>query len=169
VEPVVIETALAMPRVKAFWAFCCGVPPSVTRIVKLKEPSVVGVPLSTPPEERVNPPGNEPDATDHEYGVVPPVAAKVCVYAIPTTPPVSAEPVDIVIGVIGALIVMVNGFSAVCWRVPLSRTLIVKLNEPAALGVPLSEPPDVRVRPPGKDPEATDHVYGVVPFVAANV
>jgi hypothetical protein len=66
-----------MVTLKAFCAFCCGVPPSVTRIVKLNEPSAVGVPLSIPPDERLTPVGKEPEANDHVYGGVPPVAAKV--------------------------------------------------------------------------------------------
>jgi hypothetical protein len=51
----------------------------------------------------------------------------------------------------------------------LSITRIVKLNEPAALGVPFNVPLDEKLRPAGKDPEANDHVYGDVPPFAVNV
>ena len=40
-----IETGVAMVRLKAFCTFCGVAPLSVTRIVKLNEPSAVGVPL----------------------------------------------------------------------------------------------------------------------------
>ena len=46
-----------MVRLKAFCAFCWAV--SVTRIVKLNEPSAEGVPLITPPDERLSPPGKD--------------------------------------------------------------------------------------------------------------
>ena len=74
---VVIESGVAMVRLKAFCVVCWGEPLSVARIVKLNEPSAVGVPLSVPPDERLSPPGKGPEATNHVYGVVPPVAAKV--------------------------------------------------------------------------------------------
>ena len=52
---------------------------SVTRTIKLKVPSVVGVPLMTPvPAVRFNPAGIAPDTTVHANGVVPPVACRVC-------------------------------------------------------------------------------------------
>ena len=47
-------------------------------------PDVVGVPDTTPPEDNDNPAGNEPDDTDHTFGVVPSTATMVCEYATPT-------------------------------------------------------------------------------------
>ena len=47
---------------------------SVTRTVKLLGPAVPGVPDSVPPAARLNPAGNVPLATDHEYGGDPPEA-----------------------------------------------------------------------------------------------
>jgi hypothetical protein len=73
----VIDTVAMTVKLKAFDAPCDGVLLSVTRIVKLNEPSAEGVPLSTPLDERFNPGGNEPDASDQVYGAVPPVAVKV--------------------------------------------------------------------------------------------
>src|SRR5438067_1329755 len=49
----------------AFWG---GLPLSVARTVNVKLPVMVGVPLMTPPLERVNPDGNEPEMTDQLYG-----------------------------------------------------------------------------------------------------
>jgi hypothetical protein len=51
---------------------------SVSLTVKLDEPAEPGVPEITPPADRLRPPGNDPLASDHEYGGVPPVAPKVC-------------------------------------------------------------------------------------------
>ena len=41
--------------------------------------AAVGVPLITPPAERLNPAGSVPDVSDHVYGGVPPLAAKLVV------------------------------------------------------------------------------------------
>jgi hypothetical protein len=45
--------------------------------VKGDAPACVGVPEITPELEMVNPTGKLPFVTDHTYGAVPPVAAKV--------------------------------------------------------------------------------------------
>ena len=47
---------------------------SVTRTVKLLAPAALGVPDSVPPAARLNPAGNVPLATAHEYGGDPPEA-----------------------------------------------------------------------------------------------
>ena len=44
---------------------------SVTRTVKLFGPAVPGVPDIVPPADRVNPAGNDPADTVHEYGGEP--------------------------------------------------------------------------------------------------
>ena len=49
---------------------------SVTRTVKLLGPAVPGVPDSVPPAARLNPAGNVPLATAHEYGGDPPEATR---------------------------------------------------------------------------------------------
>jgi hypothetical protein len=50
---------------------------SVTCTVKLATPAAVGIPEMTPPGARLSSGGSEPDATDQEYGGVPPFAASV--------------------------------------------------------------------------------------------
>jgi hypothetical protein len=64
-----------------------GMVESVTLTAKLKVPDVVGVPeivpLDTP---SAKPAGSAPEAILHEYGVVPPAAAKVAVKAVPCCP-----------------------------------------------------------------------------------
>jgi hypothetical protein len=60
---------------------------SVTRTVKLDVPEAVGVPLMTPVDEpKLNPAGRLPETTDQLYGVLPPVAASVWLYASPIVP-----------------------------------------------------------------------------------
>ena len=49
-----------------------------------------------------------------------------------------------------------------------SVTFAVKLNVPAAVGVPDSTPPVDSVNPPGTLPALTVHVYGVVPPLACS-
>jgi hypothetical protein len=59
---------------------------------------------------------------------------------------------------------------AVCAGLDESVTSMVSESDPTALGEPLICPPEAfRLRPDGKVPEYTDHVYGAVPPVAASV
>ena len=48
----------------------------------------------------------------------------------------------------------------------LSATRTEKVNEPAAVGVPLKIPALLKVSPPGRVPLFKVHVYGVVPLDA---
>jgi hypothetical protein len=49
--------------------------------------ATIGIPAITPLEApRVRPAGSVPLVRDHEYGVVPPVAVRVALYAVPTCP-----------------------------------------------------------------------------------
>jgi hypothetical protein len=50
---------------------------SVTFTVKLNVPLVVGFPEITPEPDSDSPGGRAPDVTDHVYGGVPPLAARV--------------------------------------------------------------------------------------------
>ena len=85
--------------------------------MKFAATAVVGVPLIAAPDS-VRPAGSVPDVTDHVYGGVPPVAANVCEYAVPTVPFERGDGVVMVSG--GGSIVMANCFVAV-WDA-LSRT-----------------------------------------------
>src|SRR5689334_4786077 len=69
-----------------FVVVCCGVLESAACTVKLNVPIAVGVPLITPAELRVNPPGNgpEPEASDQVIVPIPPVAASCVLYATPS-------------------------------------------------------------------------------------
>ena len=73
-------------------------------------------------------------------------------------------------GVTAAATVRVNDFVAVCAvGVVESVTLAVNENEPEAVEVPEIVPAAAKVKPPGKAPEATLQLYGVVPPLAASV
>ena len=65
-----------------------------------------------------------------------------------------------------AATVMANG--AVAVRPAESVTCTVKLNGPAAVGVPVRLPAALSVRPVVAAPAEMDQVYGEVPPVAAN-
>src|SRR5512140_994749 len=56
---------------------------SATRRVKAKLPAVEAAPEMTPAGLRFKPAGSEPLATDHEYGVMPPLAVNVVLYPAP--------------------------------------------------------------------------------------
>ena len=47
--------------------------------------------------------------------------------------------------------------------------MTVKLNDPTAIGVPVSAPEDASVSPGGNDPAVTPNEYGAVPFDAVIV
>jgi hypothetical protein len=58
------------------------------------------------------------------------------------------------------LIVTVKDCEPLTGGCALSVTVTVKVKEPAAVGVPVSEPSAPSVRPPGKAPEVTAQVHG---------
>ena len=65
----------------------CGDDISVTFIVKVEAPAVVGVPEIFPVVvANVNPAGKVPEEIDHVSGSEPPVATTVVVYGTPTVP-----------------------------------------------------------------------------------
>jgi hypothetical protein len=161
--------AAAIVMLKLAEAVVAGEPESVTLIVKLKVPAVVGVPEIVPVADRVSPAGRAPELRLQLYGMVPPLAASVVEYAVPTCP-AGTELVVICTGVTAAATVSVNDFVAVCAvGVVESVTFVVKLKEPDAVGVPEIVPVADRVRPPGKAPELRLQLYGVVPPVAVSV
>jgi hypothetical protein len=94
---------------------------SVTWMVKVEAPAVVGEPLNTAPE-RVKPGGSVPDVSANVYGPMPPAATNVCEYAAPMEP---VESGDGVVMVKPALTVNANAREDVL--VALSATWTVKL------------------------------------------
>src|SRR5438132_2137611 len=111
------------------------------------------------------PVGKLPDVMDQTYGVCPPVAASVTVYA---TFVVALGNGDVVVIDSGLLIVTV--YAWVASLAALSLTCTVKVVVAAVVGVPLMTPvPDTMVRPAGNDPTEIDHVKGAVPPVSLTV
>lgn len=112
----------------------------------------------------VRPGGSDPAETLHAYGVVPPVAANVVVYDVPSEPAGRVA----VVTVTGAVTEMVSDRVAV--RPAESVTFAVNEVLPVAVGIPLITPVlPSRVSPAGSEPAEMLHVYGAVPDVAASV
>ncbi len=154
---------------------CVSVPDvaSVTCTVNPYVPAVVGVPeivvLGVPEVLSVSPGGSVPEITLHVYGVVPFVAVTDCEYAWPTVPPAS-DVVVMLTGDGGGASATVIESAWVSVPAPASVTCTVNPYVPLVVGVPeivvLGVPVELIVRPGGRLPEITLHVYGVVPFVA---
>ena len=128
-------------------------------------PAVVGVPEIPPVDAtRLNPAGSVPALTLQLYGVVPPLACSVVEYAVPAVPPGR----DVVVTNGGCAIVattILNAFVPVLFAASVACTLNDAV--PAVVGVPVICPVELfSERPAGKEPEVTDHVYGVVPPLA---
>jgi hypothetical protein len=101
---------------------------------------------------------------------VPPVAASVAEYATPDWPLASEAVVMESAATPTGEIVALNAFVAVNAVELESFIWTVMETAPAWVGVPLSRPvEEFRVTPAGKDPAATDQVYGAVPPAAVKV
>ena len=159
---VIDSGGAAMEIAKALVAVFCEL--SATLTVKFDGPDAVGVPDIAPAADKLKPDGNDPEEIDQEYPPVPPVAERVWLYAAPTVP-FGSDAVLTDKG--GTVTVSVNAcVSDVCAA---SVTLTVKPAAPDPVGVPLMTPAPERLRPAGKDPDETDHVYAPVPPLAASV
>jgi hypothetical protein len=99
--------------------------PPATRTVKFEAPAAVGVPPSTPAADRLKPAGRVPADTDQLYGVIPPVATSVWLYAVPTAPAGSVAVV--IVGAAAALTVRVT--DRVAFPVPLVVLVNVTVSE----------------------------------------
>jgi hypothetical protein len=127
--------------------------------------AAVGVPLMAPVEVfSDSPAGNVPLVSDQLYGVAPPVAFRLALYAVPTWPFGN----DVVVMASGAAIVSESD-TDLLWT-GLLESLTLKVSEvalTAAVGVPLMAPVAAfRDSPVGNVPLVSDQLYGVVPPVA---
>lgn len=123
-------------------------------------PATNGTPLMTQSEPSVRPAGMAPEASTQWYGAVPPVTETAPLYGMPTV----AAGGDEMTSTAGAgLITMVMGPVPVTAGLPASVALTVKVPVPAVVGVPVTAQLLPRVRPAGREPEATEQVYGAVP------
>ena len=139
-------------------------PLSATRTVKLEVPNAVGVPVSAPAALSVRPAGKDPALTLHAFPPLPPLAANVCEYAVPTVAS-GSEAVVTVRG--GGSTTMLR--TLVALLPPLSATRTVKLEVPTAVGVPVIAPPALSVRPAGSTPAIRDQVFPPLPPAAESV
>src|SRR5579883_1755734 len=158
-----VETESAGPIVRVNGALAFALELSVTCTVKFEGPADDGVPLIRPAELSASPAGSEPAVTVQAYPPVPPPADRVCEYAVPATPLGS----DVVVMVSPAPTVRVRG--ALALALELSVTCTVKLDAPAADGVPLIVPDELKESPAGNVPPLTAHVYPPLPPLADRV
>jgi hypothetical protein len=138
-------------------AVCAGDPLSFTVTLNVAVPFVVGVPEITPPLDIDNPAGRLPDAIDHVYPGVPPLALSAVLYELP----LFAAPrlVDVIVNVAGVALTVIDSCAeTVCTGDPLSVTLTVKVEVPLTVGDPEITPALDSDNPTGRLPEASDHV-----------
>ena len=149
---VIVTVPAAIVNVKLALFDTVGDSESVTCAVIVKLPDAVGVPLSAPvPPFSVTPVGNAPAVMDQLYGVVPPVAASVPEYAVPTVP--LGRDVVLIASPGGAIVnVKLALFKTAGDSESLTCAVTVKL--PEAVGVPLSAPvAEFSVTPAGNAPD----------------
>jgi hypothetical protein len=136
----------------------------VVLTVKFAVPLVSGVPEMAPVAEfRIRLCGNAPDMIVHEYGVLPPAAAKDWLKLEPVVPLVR-EPV-VMAGFVSTLIERVLESVIPLWSV--TFTIIEKF--PFTVGIPEITPSELIDIPDGRgsEPLSKDQLYGVVPPEAA--
>ena len=112
----------------------------------------------------MSPAGNSPADTVQLYGLIPPSAARVAVYAVPAVPAARF----FVLIVSGAATAMTRSFTALAPAA--SADFAVKLKVPVFVGVPLIVPLlEFKLNPSGSEPVSTVHEKGPVPPLRANV
>ena len=131
----------------------------VALTVKFEVTCAVGVPVILPSVESISPAGKLPLAKSHVIGVEP-VADSVVLYVVFTLPLGS----EVVVIVGRVLTIILNALVALP---AMLVAFTVKLDVPAAVGVPEMSPAPERLKPLGKLPLSNDHVIGAVP-VASN-
>src|SRR6185369_15111786 len=91
---------------------------SFTCTVKLNVPAVVGVPEMVPLDAKFSPRGIAPAVAVHVYPPLPPVAASVAEYAVPTVAPRKEDVVTLSAGlaivIARALVAVVPALSFTC-------------------------------------------------------
>jgi hypothetical protein len=112
-----------------------GVPASVTLKVRfvVPMPAAVGVPEITPAEFMARPAGRVPLVIVHAYGGIPPLAATVPEYAVPTVPATSAPVVTA--GAAGTVMVAVAVFVMSATEVAVTVTVSAVLEAAGAVYV----------------------------------
>src|SRR5471030_2180035 len=138
---------------------------AVALTVKVKLPLADGVPERTPAVDRLSPPGRLPLDTVKVYGLLPPLAVMVWLYAATVDPFGSVVGLRVIVGQVVTLTV----YDRVPVQPLLAVALSVKVELPAVVGVPERTPAVVRVSPAGRVPLDTVKVYGLLPPLAVIV
>lgn len=150
--------AAATVMLRLLVAVCAaGEVESVTFTVKLNVPDAVGVPEIVPVEAvKLRPVARVPELMLQLYGVVPPEAASVALYAVPCVP--FASELVVTLRLVGAAeTLMLKAWEAVSTVELESDTCTVKLAVPAWVGVPVIWPVLApRLNPAGRAPEEID-------------
>ena len=136
---------------------------SVTCTVNVAVPAADGVPPMLPAALRVSPAGSAPVAIVQVYPTVPPLAVRVCWYAVPTTPAGSDE-----VPMVSPTPTTIDKL-AVALAELLSVTCTVKFAVPAAVGVPPMLPLALSASPAGSAPVVIVQLYPPVPPLAVRV
>jgi hypothetical protein len=144
-------------------AVCTGELPSLTATVKLAVPVVVGVPEITPALDIVRPAGSDPELMLQTYPGVPPLALSVALNAVPACALPSAA--EAIVSLLAPTLIETTAV-CICPGTALSFTATVKVEVPFVVGVPEITPALESVRPAGRLPEGSVHVYPGVPPVA---
>ena len=123
----------------------------MTVILAVVVPGLVGIPLITPVDALIDNPAGRPLA-NHEYGVAPPLALTVALYAEFTAPDGNVV-VVIATGVGGVMVIQRLVVAASC-GLEESRTVTEAVLVPADIGVPLITPEIELIDNPAGSPVA---------------
>jgi len=162
---VSVELTLAgLMRIESGWDAVAE--PDATWAVNGKVPACVGVPVMTPVEAiNDNPGGSVPPKKDQRKGIAPPAAASDALYGVPTVP--AGRLVVVIVSVEVGSVVEIVTTKVADDVVDESATSTLKELVPATVGVPEITPvEEFKLRPLGKFPKRTVHVYGGLPPVA---
>jgi hypothetical protein len=132
--------------------------------VKFELPAAVGIPLIVPLAPSDSPAGSEPALNDQLLPPVPPLAESAWLYVAPTVP-LGSDDVVIVKG--AGVTVMLRACVSVAFELSFTRTL--KVEVPAAAGIPLIVPLAESDSPAGSEPALIDQLFPPVPPLAESV
>lgn len=137
-----------------------GLAESVAVMFTVDVPAVVGVPVMMQLDPSVRPAGNVPEATEQVYGGVPPRTRTTPMYGTLTTATGGAVMVSVTRL---PSTVMVTGDVLVLAGLAESVAVMLTVDVPGRVGVPVITQLEFSTRPAGSEPDATEQVYGATP------
>lgn len=123
-----LPAVVLIVMLRACFAVCAGDSKSVACTVKEKDPLAVGVPEITPPDEIAKPVGKVPLANVQLYGLTPPLAVSVWLYAVLSV--ALGRVVVVIMSVAACVMVRLSVTEAVAGVDCESETVTVTLNVP---------------------------------------